>query len=38
MVEEVGELELGDEQPKGNLWEFGDCEDDHEKGALAVLI
>ena len=27
MVEEVGELELGDELPEGKLQEFGGCEE-----------
>jgi len=27
MVEEVGELELGDEQPEGKLQESGACEE-----------
>ena len=27
MVEEVGELKLGDELPKGRLQEFGGCEE-----------
>ena len=41
MVEEVGELELGDRLPEGKLREPKKCEDikiDLEKGALAILI
>jgi hypothetical protein len=43
MVEEVGELELGDELPEGKLQESGgfkECEDvkDAGKDALAALI
>ena len=38
MVEEVGELELGDRLPECKLRESRDCEDDPGKGALAALI
>ena len=38
MVEEVGELELGDGLPEGKLQESRECEDDVWKGALAALI
>jgi hypothetical protein len=38
MVEDVGELELGDGLPEGKLRESGECEDVPERGALAALI
>jgi len=38
MVEEVGELELGDGLLEGKLRESRECEDDVWKGALAALI
>ena len=41
MVEEVGELELGDELPKGKLQESGggeECEEDARMGALVGLL
>ena len=41
MVEEVGELELGDELSEGKLQKSGGyekCEEDARMGALAVFI
>ena len=41
MVEEEGELEIGDELPEGKLQESRggeECEDDPRMGALATLI
>ena len=40
-MEEVGQLELGDELPKGKLQESEggeECEEDARMGALAALI
>jgi hypothetical protein len=40
MLEEVGEIELGDELPEGKLQESGGCEEceDVRMDALAALI